>query len=66
MTMDNLESKKFSRGKGDEKVCYDVQYLPIPERPLGVPLWKVGWYKELYEQCDEVTKYVFSCAKCKG
>jgi hypothetical protein len=38
MTIDNWESKKFSRGKGEEKVCYDVQYLPVPERPPGVPL----------------------------
>ena len=51
MEIENWERKLFSRGKGDEKVRYDVQYMSTPERPTGVPLWKVGWYKELYEKC---------------
>ena len=42
MNIDNWESKLISRGKGDEKVCYDVQYMSTPERPVGVPPWKVG------------------------
>ena len=66
MTIDNWESKKFSRGKGDEKVCYDVQYLPTPERPVGVPPWRVGWYKELYGQCGVVTKYGFTARNAKN
>ena len=47
MEIENWESKKFSRGKGDEKVHYDVQYLSKPERPHGVVPWKVGWYLSL-------------------
>ena len=59
MAIDNWESKKFSRGQGEDKVSYDVQYVPVPERPPGVPLWKLGWYKDLYGQCDDVSKYGF-------
>ena len=54
MVIENWESKKFWRGKGDEKVHYDVQYVSRPERPTGVVPWKVGWYSEVYEHCNDV------------
>jgi hypothetical protein len=65
-TIDNWERKKFSRGKGGEKVSYDVQYVFPPERPPGVPLWKVGWYKDLYGKCDDVSKHDFSARNARN
>ena len=46
-------------------MSYDVQYLSVPERPPGVPLWKVGWYKDLYGQCDNVDQYGFTARNAK-
>ena len=60
MEIENWERKLFSRGKGDEKVRYDVQYMSTPERPTGVPLWKVGWYNEIYAMCVDVDQYGFT------
>ena len=65
MVIENWESKKFWRGKGDEKVCYDVQYVSRPERPHGVVPWKVGWYSEVYEHCNDVDRYGFNARHAK-
>ena len=57
--VDKWESKKFTREKGGDKARYNVQYVDVPVRPVGVMPWEVGWYKELYSQCDVVSKERF-------
>ena len=40
--------------------------MSAPERPPRVPLWKVGWYNDVYEQCVDVDQYGFTPRHAKS